>query len=313
MAERTAEIGGTINFANASPGAGIFLDPDKRGHLFHRNIAWQPGGEPLPPPDISHDAAGDAAMTQLFLDTAVLGRPPAVAVLWQCEPDNTQHGVPLGSPAHLDVIRAADAQAGRVYDNVRTAVGNGELLFICASDHGHETVSSIVDIEEYLVDQGVKAGSGSSDVVVAPQGLSVTIYLSDDARGRLNRVVEALNSHPEVGQVYAGDSLEKVDLNPDGAIAIVATGRTDDELSDAGVPGRSVAFQGDLKISNNIGCGQHGGVGPNEQSPFMICAGSGFDAGLDIAISSSAIDIAPTAMRHLGVSATGMDGRALQS
>jgi len=78
------------------------------------------------------------------------------------------------------------------------------------------------------------------------------------------------------------------------------------------LPGVGVAFQGDLKIANNVGCGQHGGLGKYEQSPFLICAGAGFAAGNVIGVKTSAVDIAPTAMRHLGLAADDMDGRALQ-
>lgn len=312
MSERVAKAGGAKIYANASPGAGIFLDPDGYGFLRHRNVAWGPGRQEIPPLGVSHDAAGDAAMTQLFIDDAILGETPALSLLWQCEPDNTQHSVSLGSPAHLDVIRAADAQVGRVFDNLWMSIDAGETLFICASDHGHETVSEIFDIEAFLVTRELKEAQGSTDVAVAPQGLSATITLSGEAKSRISDIAEALSELPQVGSIHTGSELSALGIDPDGTVDLVVVGASDDEKNELGVPGRSVAFQGDLKISNNVGCGQHGGLGRHEQSPFMICVGTGFAPNSVVNSSTSAIDIAPTAMRHLDIDANDMDGRALQ-
>ncbi len=312
MSERVAKSGGAKIYANASPGAGIFLDPDGYGFLRHRNVAWAPGRVEIQPLGVSHDTAGDAAMTQMFIDDVVLGEKPALGVLWQCEPDNVQHGVPLGSSAHLDAIRAADAQAGRVFDNLREDIEAGNVLFICASDHGHETVTKVFDLEEFLVSRNFKQGQGSTDIAVAPQGLSATITLSEKAKPNMGAIVAALASLDEVGSVFHGDELSALGIDMEGNVDLVVVGASDDALNEVGIPGSSVAFQGDIKISNNVGCGQHGGLGKYEQSPFLICAGPTFRPGSVIDERTSAIDIAPSAMRHLDLPAEDMDGRALQ-
>ena len=122
-----------------------------------------------------------------------------------------------------------------------------------------------------------------------------------------------MRNDSRIGGVYVGDEIAEIGLDPKGGIDIVAVGKDTDEPSDDGVPGTSVAFQGDIKISNNVGCGQHGGLGKYEQSPFLLCAGAGFQASSESKDKTSAIDIAPTAMRHLDLNEGGMDGRALQS
>ena len=57
--------------------------------------------------------------------------------------------------------------------------------------------------------------------------------------------------------------------------------------------------------------GQHGGFGIYEQAPFLLAHGSAFAPG-EHAGTTSIVDIAPTVMRHLGLSGADMDGRALQ-
>ncbi len=313
MSERVKDAGGAVIYANASPGAGIFLDPDGHGHMIHRNVGFGPGRVTLEPHGTGHDAAGDAALAQRFIDEILHDRKPALALMWMCEPDHTQHDVPLGSPAHIDVVRAADAQAGRVYDNIRSDIDSGDVLFMVASDHGHETVADIIDLEDMLIAAGLKEGPGSSDVAIAPQGLSATIYLSDDAKDRRDVIADHLRGDARIGSVVTGDAMRDLGLDPNDGLDIVVVGAASEDAGEGGLPGTGYAFQGDLKISNNVGCGQHGGLGKYEQSPFLICAGGGFAAGTAITDKTSAIDIAPTAMRHLGLDTDGMDGRALQS
>jgi len=313
MSERVKDSGGAVIYANASPGAGMFLDPDGHGHMIHRDVGFGPGGVSLEPHGAGHDAAGDAALAQRFIDEVLHDRKPALSLMWMCEPDHTQHSVALGSPAHIDVVRAADAQAGRVFDNIRAEIDRGDVLFMVASDHGHETISEIVDLEEVLIAAGLKDAPGSGDVAIAPQGLSATIYLSDDAKDRRGTIADFLRTDDRIGAVYVGDEMAALGLDPDDGIDIVAVGAASDAPGAGGLPGLSVAFQGDLKIANNVGCGQHGGLGKYEQSPFLICTGAGFEAGDVIEAKTSAIDIAPTAMRHLGLDDDDMDGRALQS
>ena len=64
--------------------------------------------------------------------------------------------------------------------------------------------------------------------------------------------------------------------------------------------------------AGHLGCGQHGGLARFEQMPFLLAQGQGFKPGARRTVTSSAIDIAPTVLTHLGVPFAGLDGRALQ-
>ena len=107
--------------------------------------------------DIAQDAAGERAMTSRFIDEALVARKPALAILWMGEPDATQHTRPLGSPDHLAVLRQADANAARVIEAVdRLRDAGDDVLLIACSDHGHQTVSRVLDVEAELVAAGLK-------------------------------------------------------------------------------------------------------------------------------------------------------------
>uniref|UniRef100_UPI001953283B alkaline phosphatase family protein n=1 Tax=Stenotrophomonas maltophilia TaxID=40324 RepID=UPI001953283B len=76
----------------------------------------------------------------------VRGRRPAFGLLWLCEPDTSQHAVPLGSAAHRAALAAADAHAAMVIAAVDAARAEGEdILLLVGSDHGHQTVRAVID------------------------------------------------------------------------------------------------------------------------------------------------------------------------
>ena len=314
LAERLRDHGGAVIFSNVSAGAAYFQDPDGYGVVYHRQGSFGPGLERLPGDqhlDVTHDAAGDTAMTGRFCDDA-LGRRPALAVLWQCEPDHTQHARPLGSPEHLDALAAADANAATVARTVAELEAQGDdVLLLVASDHGHETVDGIVPLETLLIDAGLKDAESSSDVVVASNGMSAAIYLSDAARTRGGAIVRFLEGQDWIGEVFAGPALAEVGHRTDTPLAIALTTRKSDAPNAHGVPGLSHAIADPLSAETHMGCGQHGGLGPYEQHPFLFILGGGFAARTRCESPSSAVDIAPTVLRHLGLPFDGMDGAPL--
>ncbi len=59
-----------------------------------------------------------------------------------------------------------------------------EVLLLVGSDHGHETVSGIIDIEAELVGAGLKASPDSDDMVAVSSGTASLLYLHPDAEDR---------------------------------------------------------------------------------------------------------------------------------
>jgi len=315
LAERLSNAGGSIVFSNVSPGAAYFQDPDGHGHVYHRAGSFGPGLTPIDASDglnVTHDAAGDTAMTERFCAEVLGQRKPALAVLWQCEPDHSQHGNPLGSPTHLAAMAAADANAGRVAETVNAMNAAGDdILLLIASDHGHETVGQVVDLDARLIQAGFKAGADSTDCVVTSQGFSAFIYLSEAARARVPDIVQWLGAQDGIGSVHAGAALEAIGQRSDGALAIAVDAEKSDTVNAFGIPGISSAFANRFSMTLAPGKGEHGGLGQYEQNPFLLALGGGFAPGTQVTSVSSAVDMAPTMLAHLGQPADGMDGQAL--
>jgi hypothetical protein len=303
-----------IVLSNVSPGAAYFQDPDGHGWVYHAAGSYGPGGgaiEDAASAALEKGIAGDAAMTERFCADIVGGRAPALALMWLSEPDYTGHHAPLGSPAHRRAIAAADDCVRRVFETVRRLDPGGcDLLFIAGSDHGMETVADGIDLDGLLIGAGLKEGRGSRDVVVAPQGTAATIFFAAAARMRSKEVARLLAQQAWAGKVVADDELATVALPTDGALRVAVSLAADDRVNPFGVRGYAGIVVDPADPESKIGFGQHGGLGPNEQRPFLMISGGGFMPGGRRA-ASSLIDLAPTVLRHLHMDHDDMDGRAL--
>jgi hypothetical protein len=312
LAERLAPHGGAIIYNNVSPGAAYAHDPDGYGHVYHRAGSFAPGRVALDPLDIGLDTAGDRGLTERCIIDALGERRPALAVLWLGEPDHIQHNTALGSAEHLAVLREADRHAGMAIAAVdrRRAAGD-DVLLIVGSDHGHETVSGVVDIEAELIAAGLKSAAGSNDVMAVSSGTSSLIYLHPDAERR-DGLGNFLAAQSWAGRVIDTAHLDTIGQAPHNGLAFAVSLKADAAANEFGVPGRSLAAKPRWGKPDRVGCGQHGGLGQFEQSPVLLIEGSGFAAGAARDARVHVTDLAPTIMRHLGIPAPGMDGRPLQ-
>jgi arylsulfatase A-like enzyme len=316
LAERLSAHGGMILFSNVSPGAAYAHDPDGHGWVYHRAGSFAPGRRGLEGAQalaIAQDAAGERAMTERFIDEILLQRRPPLAILWMGEPDATQHLKPLGSPEHLAVLRQADANAGRVIEAVERVrdAGDDVLLIVC-SDHGHQTVSRIIDVEAELVAAGLKASLDSGDVVTPTSGTSTLIYLHPDHGTGADAIAAFLAGRDWVDRVVPATELASVGQAPHHGLAFAVSLKSEDAPNAFGVPGLSYESKPVAGKATHLHCGQHGGLARYEQMPFLMIDGPGFTAGTASGVPTSPIDLAPTILAHLQLPAEGMDGRGLQ-
>jgi len=313
LAERVAAAGGFIAFSNVSPGAAYFLDPDSFGHVYHRAGSYAPGGERIAGADaleVSHDLAGDRAMTERFCTEVLCDRRPAVAFLWLANPDLTLHGVPLGSPAHDDALRRTERCVLEVFRTVERLRGEGEdILLMIGSDHGQETIGESIDVTAWLAAHGLGAELEAGDVAVAGQGTAALLYATERGRASLLGVLDAMRREPWVDEIVIEAGLSgHGHAARDGVVAAVNMARQD-EANVHGVRGRRCVVAEPGKAAA-IGSGQHGGWGPDETQPFLIANDGGRSSGT-AGRPTCLVDIAPTIVGFLGLPAEGFDGAPL--
>ena len=145
-------------------------------------------------------------MTARFIGEALIERSPPLASLWLGEPDATQHLQPLGSARQLASLGQADANAERVIAAVDVLRNRGDdVLLITCSDHGHQTVSRVVDIEAELIAAGLKDSRESVDVVTPTSGTATLIYVHPDSADRIAGIGAFLRSRDWVDRVIGPD------------------------------------------------------------------------------------------------------------
>jgi arylsulfatase A-like enzyme len=316
LAERLEGHGGAVIFSNVSPGAAYAHDPDGHGRVYHRAGSFGPGRIPVPASEELHvepNLDGDRVMTRQFINEVFVERGPVLGVLWLGDPDATQHNHPLGSPEYREALRQSDARAREVMDAVEDRRAAGEdILLIIGSDHGHQTVTRVIDIERDLMDAGLKDSENSRDVVVSSNGTSALIYLHPGVADRIPALGLHLDRADWAGRVIPADKLHSIGQAAHQHLAFAVSMRASDEANMHGVRGTSLAARPAFGKPDRMGCGQHGGFGTYEQSPFLMISGSGFTPGSTRSSSARVVDIAPTILAHLGLAADGMDGAALQ-
>jgi arylsulfatase A-like enzyme len=315
LAERLRWHGETsISVANVSPGAAYFQDPDGHGWVYHSAGSYGPGCRQIDDPasaGLKKGIAGDRAMTERFCVDVLEERAPSLAILWLSEPDYTGHHSSLGSPEHRKAIAGADALVKQVFETVRRIDPSGEdILFVTGSDHGMETVAHGIDLNELLVAAGLKQGTDSRDVVVAPNGTAATLYFADPDADLVPRVARFLTGENWVGELFFGERLAAAGLPIDTPMRIAVSLAGEDKPNPYGVSGYAPIVLDPADAESKIGFGQHGGLGSHEQSPFLMIEGGSFAPGRRNE-PSSLIDIAPTVLRHLHMDHDDMDGRAL--
>ena len=313
LAERVTGLQGAIIGSNVSPGAAFFHDGESHAHMIHRHLSYAPGRLPAEPVSAAPGIDGDTAVTLRFIDM-LLERRPATATLWLSEPDVSMHAAPLGSALHLSALKQADALVGRVVEAVgRLRDAGHEVLLMVGSDHGHESISEVVPVERHLFEAGFKSDPEAADLVVVPQGGCAFVHFSRDALGRRVEVSQWLAEQVWVGEVFQGERLAELGQIPGDDLLAIDMAKSP-ERNVNGVPGFSAlaARFSDEDGESRAQCGMHGGRGPYESSPVLIAVGAGFAAGGMIAEATSIVDLAPSMLHHLGQSADGMDGVALQ-
>ena len=315
LAQRLSEAGRVaMVFSNVSPGAARAHDPDGHGWVFHRACSFAPGLRRLDGAeavaDITLDTDGDTRLTARFLDQALAGEA-ALGVLWLGEPDHAQHEHPLGSPPAMAAVLGADACFGTVRRAVAARRAAGEdILLIACSDHGHQTVSEVVDIDAALVGAGLKRDAADDSLLAVSNGTAALIYLAE-GREDAGAVLRFLAAQPWAGRVVAGADLASIGQAPVGGLLCAVSMRADSAPNAYGIPGRAAAAKPAQGKPDRLGCGQHGGLGIQEQMPFLLIEGPGFAPGAVSGLPSAVVDLAPTILAHLGLAAAGCDGRAL--
>ncbi len=148
--------------------------------------------------------------------TAARGGHPALIVLWQHNPDLTQHRRGLGTQADLDALRMCDTNLAEIRRAAAKLAIAGNTDLVVVSDHGFATVRALVPLAQLLVDNGLKQSPTSDDVAVIANGgtdlieLSRSVFPTIEAqRAMLQKIVDFIEAQPWAGPLFTRAAAEE--------------------------------------------------------------------------------------------------------
>lgn len=259
---------------------------------------------PLPGQGVPKFAALDYAR-DVFLDMALAGDGPEVALVWLPEPDTTWHHFGLGSEQSMAVMAAAD----KVFADVLEAVAamDGRTAVIAMSDHGQITTTSQTDITAEMQAAGLPASHrpGALHRLALTRGNMGELRSLDGDMGLIASACDWLMSRADIGMVFARDDLA-AGLPGTLPVSLVHHGhprgpelffimRSSDDPDHWGLPG-----QGGLIAGVGLGGGMHGGLNRHELNTTLVLDVPDGRAGVD-RTPVGLVDIAPTVAALLGV------------
>lgn len=265
-----------------------------------------------------------AHATRIMTEYVLPERDPAVALIWASEPDKSQHAAGVGSSLSDTAIKEADGQFG---DVLRWLEENGraeETDIIVASDHGYSTISGTVSVEDLVREAGFLSPQDLPDgapggVVVAQNGGAVLLYTQPGDLETPGRLAAWLMTQPWCGTVTASDAAGNIPGTLPASLVgnqgprapeLTVSFKWESTPNEAGYPGTVFSTYGDL------GTGQHGSMSRHEMNNILLAGGPSFRSNLKLESPSGSLDIAPTILNILGISAgpdmSNMDGRVLE-
>ena len=235
--------------------------------------------------------------------TRFLPAPPALTILWLCEPDTSGHFAGLGSPAQLAALRTTDAAFGRIIDDWQAGPRREELQIAVASDHGHACISGHVDVASALA--GVPAADGCTHL----RGSSGGIFVPGADPARIAALAAWLMRQDWCGTVYADASAPLPPGVLQRGLLLADHRRAAHVLYTLRAEGDATLFDGTLAV----GAGTHGGLSAAEMNTVLLLGGSRVNRDSVSQAPAGLVDIAPTVLALLGLDGgNAMDGRVLK-
>lgn len=235
-----------------------------------------------------------------------------VLAAWLTEPDGTAHDHGIGSPEAEAVLRAVDAEIGRLLEGLSERGILERTNVLVTSDHGFSTQVGTQSLTALLVSAGLKTSPGSSDVVVADG----SIHVREGGPERIARIVRLLQETPWVGPVFTRSATAgSVEGALPGTLSFGAVGWAHERSADILISADwtdDPNERGWAGTTLRPGVAGHGTSSPWDIRATLVAAGPAIRQGVVSEVPTGNIDLTPTALHLVGARVPGgFDGRVL--
>ena len=270
---------------------------------------------PFPSAHLQQDAWTTKALTDFLWKDGV----PAFSVLWLGEPDLTQHESAPGAPPALAAIKSSDENLATVLSALDRRGEREPTDVFVVSDHGFSTIERSVDLRKILNGAGFTAKTEFTDepkageIMLVGNGGSVLFYVVQHDPATTRRLVEFLQQSDFAGVIFTKElmqgtfGLDQAKIDGQHAPDVVMAFRWNDSKNPFGIPGMINA-----DWQRTAGKGTHATLSRFDMHNTLIAAGPDFRHGQVNDLPSGNVDLAPTILRILGITAPQqLDGRVL--
>jgi predicted AlkP superfamily pyrophosphatase or phosphodiesterase len=261
----------------------------------------------------------DSWTTKALIDVLWKDGVPAFSILWLGEPDLTEHETAPGSPAAVAAIKSADENLATVLSALGERKARETTDVFVVSDHGFSTIRRSIDLRKILNEAGFAATTEfngepkAGDIMLAGNGGSVLFYVTGHDAKVTRRLVEFLQQSDFAGMILTKQpmegvfALEQANIQSDHAPDVVMAFRWDASKNQFGVPGMI-----DADWQRAAGKGTHATLSRFDMHNTLIAAGPDFKRGETNDLPTGNIDLAPTILQILRITAPQkLDGRIL--
>ncbi|MDP7088927.1 MAG: alkaline phosphatase family protein [Dehalococcoidia bacterium] len=309
-------VGGTsgnayVQHPNAAENAHVVIHPEFTNPPVHNDkIRSQYGDWPskkAPAAELIRRTADVA------IGYALIELNPDALLIWFPEPDTSQHAFGVDSSEARDMIELADQQLGRILKKISQQGYEPDVFIV--SDHGYETIDSVINVHKELIAGGFNIKSEENSVIVADNGGSVLFYITSTDHELSIRLLRWLSVQKWVGSIATDipqdtdakfPTLSDIGLSGPRAPLFAVTMRSSATGQIAPLA-RSGTATGGI-----VGMGSHGGGSSAEMHNTLIASGPSFKSNYRSNLPSGNVDIAPTTLHLLNIPVPDhFDGRVL--
>jgi arylsulfatase A-like enzyme len=239
-------------------------------------------------------------------------------LLWLSEPDSAQHASGVGSEAATAALESSDEQLAAVLKALEEKGALETTDIFVVSDHGFSTITRGPDIVDSLKRSKFVAARQfqnpeAGDILVDILGGSIFFYVFEHDEQVIRRLATYLQGTDLAGVIFCALSVEGTFplseahlAATNGAPDVVVSMRWDGGNNEYGAPGMLAVAEG------KPGNGSHGSLSRFDLHNTLIAAGPDVKKGFVSELPSGNVDLAPTILSILGISAPApMDGRIL--
>jgi arylsulfatase A-like enzyme len=242
-----------------------------------------------------------------YLELGLKEIRPDVTFIWMTDPDHTAHSKGIGDPVMVESLRGVDEQIGRILEAHEQLGLTARMNIMVTADHGFSTNTGGINLALFLRQNGFASG-----VHVAGDA----IYVNSNDPDRIEAIVALLREQETIGPIFTrGVQGDWATGSVPGTLSFESIHWQHDRSADIlvfpawGDAKNAYGFQGDTATGGVAG---HGSTSRWDIHNTLIAAGPAFKSGVRSGVPSANPDVAPTALRILGIDPPAtMTGRVL--